>query len=90
MPLSAERKKEYFGKLTEYVSTYSKCFVVSIDNVGSKQIQDTRKEIRGRAEILMGKNTMMRKCLKEYIDANPGRYVALFSRSAAALYRSTD
>eukprot|EP00529_Nitzschia_sp_RCC80_P028871 CAMPEP_0113490824 /NCGR_PEP_ID=MMETSP0014_2-20120614/27243_1 /TAXON_ID=2857 /ORGANISM="Nitzschia sp." /LENGTH=324 /DNA_ID=CAMNT_0000384603 /DNA_START=227 /DNA_END=1201 /DNA_ORIENTATION=+ /assembly_acc=CAM_ASM_000159 len=72
MPLSAERKTEYFERLTSYVSTYSKCFVVEIDNVGSKQIQDTRKEIRGKAEILMGKNTMMRKCLKEYVEANPG------------------
>jgi large subunit ribosomal protein LP0 len=75
MPLSAERKTEYFEKLTSLVSTYSKCFVVEVDNVGSKQLQDTRRAIRGKAEVLMGKNTMMRKCLREYVDANPGRYV---------------
>jgi len=71
MPLSSERKTEYFETFKNLLSTYSKLFVVSIDNVGSKQLQDTRKTLRGKAEILMGKNTMMRKCLREYIDENP-------------------
>jgi len=72
MPLSAERKAEYFDTLKNFLSTYSKLFIVEIDNVGSKQLQDTRKTLRGQAEVLMGKNTMMRKCLKEYVDENPG------------------
>merc|ERR1712238_562860 len=72
MPLSAERKEAYFDTFKNLLSTYSKCFIVQIDNVGSKQLQGTRKTLRGKAEVLMGKNTMMRKCLKEYIDENPG------------------
>jgi large subunit ribosomal protein LP0 len=72
MPLSTERKAEYFEKLKSLLGTYSKCFIVEVDNVGSKQLQDTRKTLRGKAEILMGKNTMMRKCMKEYVDNNPG------------------
>jgi len=72
MPLSAERKAEYFDTLKNLLSTYSKLFIVEIDNVGSKQLQDTRKTLRGKAEVLMGKNTMMRKCLREYVDENPG------------------
>lgn len=71
MPLSAERKAEYFDTFKNLLSTYSKLFVVEIDNVGSKQLQDTRKTLRGKAEVLMGKNTMMRKCLKEYVEENP-------------------
>lgn len=71
MPLSAERKAEYFDTFKNFLSTYSKCFVVSIDNVGSSQLQDTRKNLRGKAQVLMGKNTMMRKCLKEYVAENP-------------------
>merc|ERR1712021_26796 len=54
------------------LSTYSKCFIVQIDNVGSKQLQDTRSTLRGKAEVLMGKNTMMRKCLKDFVEENPG------------------
>jgi len=71
MPLSAERKAWYFDTLKNLLATYSKCFIVEIDNVGSKQLQDTRKTLRGQAEVLMGKNTMMRKCLKEYVEENP-------------------
>jgi len=72
MPLSPQRKAEYFEKLKELVTNYSKCFVVEVDNVGSKQLQSTRKDLRGKAEVLMGKNTMMRKCLKDYVEENPG------------------
>mmetsp|Transcript_45696 Transcript_45696/g.110714 ORF Transcript_45696/g.110714 Transcript_45696/m.110714 type:complete len:322 (+) Transcript_45696:171-1136(+) len=72
MPLSAERKSEYFDKLKELVTNYSKCFVVEVDNVGSKQLQSTRKDLRGKAEVLMGKNTMMRKCLRDFVEENPG------------------
>jgi large subunit ribosomal protein LP0 len=72
MPLSPERKKEYFERMKSMLSEYNKAFVVEIDNVGSKQLQDTRSGLRGKAEILMGKNTMMRKCMKEYMEENPG------------------
>jgi len=72
MPLSAERKQEYFETLKELLNTYTKCFIVGVDNVGSAQLQQTRKALRGKAEILMGKNTMMRKCIREYAEANEG------------------
>merc|ERR1712008_122770 len=55
----------------ELLSTYTKLFVVEIDNVGSMQLQQTRMALRGTAEVLMGKNTMMRKCIREYIEENP-------------------
>uniref|UniRef100_A0A7S4AR13 60S acidic ribosomal protein P0 n=1 Tax=Pseudo-nitzschia australis TaxID=44445 RepID=A0A7S4AR13_9STRA len=71
MPLSAERKASYFTEFKNLLNTYAKCFIVEIDNVGSKQLQDTRKTLRGKAEVLMGKNTMMRKCIKEYVEENP-------------------
>jgi len=72
MPLTNERKKEYFERMRNLLLTYSKAFVVEMDNVGSGQLQNTRKGLRGRAEILMGKNTMMRKCIREFVDQNPG------------------
>ena len=49
MPLSKEKKGEYFTKLTRMFSTYSKVFVVSVDNVGSQQMNLTRKSMRGTA-----------------------------------------
>jgi large subunit ribosomal protein LP0 len=71
MPLSAERKSEYFARMKDLLTNYSKCFVVEIDNVGSMQLQQTRLALRGTAEVLMGKNTMMRKCIREFVEENP-------------------
>lgn len=76
MPLSAERKAEYFEHMKELLATYSKCFIVSIDNVGSLQLQNTRQSLRGKAEVLMGKNTMMRKVIREFVEENPDTPVA--------------
>lgn len=76
MPLSAERKAEYFEKMKELMTTYSKCFIVDIDNVGSMQLQQTRMSLRGTAEVLMGKNTMMRKCIREFAEENEGTPIA--------------
>jgi len=74
MPLSKDKKKEYFIKMTRLLSTYSKVFVVEVDNVGSQQMNSTRRSMRGKAEILMGKNTLMRKVLKEFLEANPDHF----------------
>lgn len=71
MPLSAARKAEYFEHMKECMTTYTKLFVVEIDNVGSMQLQQTRMALRGTAEILMGKNTMMRKCIRDYVEEHP-------------------
>jgi len=76
MPLSTERKQEYFDKMKHLLSTYTKAFIVQVDNVGSSQLQSTRKALRGQAEILMGKNTMMRKVIREFVADNPGTPVA--------------
>jgi len=72
MPLSPERKREYFERLELYLNTYSKLLIVSVDNVGSKQMQQIRMALRGSAEVIMGKNTMMRKVFKNFLKENPG------------------
>jgi large subunit ribosomal protein LP0 len=72
MPLSQERKEEYFERLAGMLAEYNKAFIVEVDNVGSNQLQQTRLGLRGTAEIIMGKNTMMRKCIKGYVEENPG------------------
>jgi len=72
MPLSQERKEEYFVRLQSLLDEYKKAFIVEVDNVGSNQLQQTRIELRGKAEIIMGKNTMMRKCIRDYVENNPG------------------
>eukprot|EP00041_Stephanoeca_diplocostata_P010549 m.167971 g.167971 ORF g.167971 m.167971 type:complete len:318 (-) comp18196_c0_seq1:114-1067(-) len=66
-----EWKKEYFVKLKGYLNQFSKCLIIGVDHVQSKQMQNIRAKMRGRCELLMGKNTMMRKCLRELVDERP-------------------
>uniref|UniRef100_A0A674JWY0 Large ribosomal subunit protein uL10 n=1 Tax=Terrapene triunguis TaxID=2587831 RepID=A0A674JWY0_9SAUR len=49
---------------------YPKCFIVGADNVGSKQMQQIRMSLRGKAVVLMGKNTMMRKAIRGHLENN--------------------
>jgi len=64
-------KANYFTRLAELLEEYPKCFIVGADNVGSKQMQEIRIALRGKAVVLMGKNTMMRKVIRGYLEKNP-------------------
>jgi len=74
MPLSKAKKDDYYKKLVRLLTTYTKVFIVKVDNVGSQQMNLTRKEMRGTAEILMGKNTFIRKIIKDFLEKNPGHF----------------
>jgi len=71
MPLSKQKKEVYYARLQHLLDTYTKCFVVEIDNVGSQQLHKTRINLRGVAEVLMGKNTLIRRVINDYIEKNP-------------------
>jgi len=64
-------KSNYFVKLISLLDEYPRCFMVGVDNVGSKQMQKIRIALRGHAEVLMGKNTMMRKAIRGHMENNP-------------------
>jgi len=64
-------KASYFTKLVQLLDEYSKCFIVGVDNVGSKQMQQIRHSLRQDAVLLMGKNTMIRKAIRGYLEKNP-------------------
>jgi large subunit ribosomal protein LP0 len=66
------RKQTYFGKLIDLINKYNQILIVGADNVGSNHMQAIRKSLRGKAEILMGKNTMIRKAIKGQLEKNPG------------------
>jgi len=66
-----DNKAEYFDKLEKLLKEYNTIFVVNVDNVGSNQMHQVRKELRGRAVILMGKNTMVRKAIRNILSEHP-------------------
>jgi len=64
-------KANYFEKLENNIRGHSKFLLVNADNVASLQFAQIRKSCRGRAEIVMGKNTMMKKVIKGLIEDFP-------------------
>ncbi|XP_069817372.1 large ribosomal subunit protein uL10 [Dendropsophus ebraccatus] len=63
-------KSNYFLKIIQLLDDFPKCFIVGADNVGSKQMQQIRMSLRGKAVVLMGKNTMMRKAIRGHLENN--------------------
>ncbi|XP_051750671.1 60S acidic ribosomal protein P0 [Ctenopharyngodon idella] len=63
-------KSNYFLKIIQLLDDFPKCFIVGADNVGSKQMQTIRLSLRGKAVVLMGKNTMMRKAIRGHLENN--------------------
>jgi large subunit ribosomal protein LP0 len=76
MPVS-EKKKEYGAKLGKYIEKYKAAFIVGCDNVGSKQMQSIRISLRAfDTVVLMGKNTTIRKVIKDYLKKNDKHPIA--------------
>lgn len=71
MPLS-EKKIQYKERLEAYLEEYPNILIIGVDNVGSNQMQKVRLAIRGRAVVLMGKNTMIRKIFRDNMEKRPG------------------
>jgi large subunit ribosomal protein LP0 len=64
-------KQNYFIKLLRLLDEYPKLLIVGVDNVGSSQMQQIRIGLRHKAEILLGKNTMIRKAIRGHLEENP-------------------
>jgi len=64
------RKAKFKVKLEKYIEKYPAILVCGIDHVGSNQMQKVRISIRGKANILCGKNTMIRRVMTDLVEAN--------------------
>jgi large subunit ribosomal protein LP0 len=67
----AEWKANYFQKLEDAIRNHSKFLLVNADNVASLQFAQIRSALRGKAQIIMGKNTMMKKVIRGLLDEFP-------------------
>jgi len=65
------RKSAYWTKLNAALDEYKNILIIGVDFVGSKQMQQTRIALRGKGIVLMGKNTIIRKVLRERAEKNP-------------------
>ncbi|KAK4784762.1 hypothetical protein SAY86_019130 [Trapa natans] len=64
----AQKKINYDQKLCRLLEEYTQILIVAADNVGSNQLQNIRKGLRGDSIVLMGKNTMMKRTVKLYAE----------------------
>ena len=68
---ASAKKIEYFTKLRALLEDYQSIFLVGVDNVSSQQMHEIRKAPRGRAVVLMGKNTMVRRAFRTFVSEIP-------------------
>lgn len=64
-------KAGYFDKLKGLLEEYKSAFIVEIDNVSSQQMHEIRHSLRGKGVVLMGKNTMVRRALRGFMNDVP-------------------
>lgn len=67
--LTRKQKKEVYAKnLVELLKQYNRILLVNIDNVGAYSIQKIRQTLRGKSTLLFGKNTLIRKTIRDYVE----------------------
>lgn len=64
----AQKKERYFNKVCSFLDEYDRAFIVHADNVSSNQFMLIRAGLRENSVILMGKNTMMKRCIRIYLE----------------------
>lgn len=63
------QKQKYEARVHKLLTDYTNVFTVDADNVSSKQFMDIRAGLRPLgAEVLMGKNTLMKRCIRKYVE----------------------
>jgi len=63
-----EKKNAYIAKLVQLCESKPMALLISVNHVGSSQMQEIRIALRGKATILMGKNTTIRTALRNRIE----------------------
>jgi large subunit ribosomal protein LP0 len=71
MPAAGKDKSAYFDKFIGLCAQYSTIVLVTVDNIGSSQMARIRRDLRGKATLLMGKNTMMRRAIRDNEEKYP-------------------
>ncbi|KAB1993281.1 hypothetical protein ERO13_D13G017100v2 [Gossypium hirsutum] len=67
-PSKADKKIAYDAKLCQLLDEYTQILIAAADNVGSNQLQNIRKGLRGDSVVLMGKNTMMKRSVRMHAE----------------------
>lgn len=75
-----KKKVNYFKMMNELLDENDKILIVSVDNVTSAMLQAIRMALRGKAGMLLGKNTMMKKVLSQRQENGTDRDKLLYQK----------
>jgi len=64
-------KATYFEKLKGFLAAYKSVFIVPVATVSSQKLHEIRQRLREDGVVLMGKNTMVRRALRTFINDTP-------------------
>jgi large subunit ribosomal protein L10 len=64
-------KKEMFQRLAELIEKHPVVAIADLQKVRSSQLQEIRKKLRGRAEVLVAKNTILKKAASSMGEKKP-------------------
>jgi len=65
-----EKKTLYYERFNYLFSEYSRIVLVNIDNISSNQFKKCRKALGKDSILILGKNKIIKKVLKEHIKHN--------------------
>lgn len=65
-------KREIYDDITGLLKKYSVVAVADLQKVRSSQIQEIRKKLRGKAELIVAKNTILRKASEKMASEKKG------------------
>jgi large subunit ribosomal protein LP0 len=74
------KKVDYFKRMNKMLDECEKILIIGIENVTSAMLQATRMALRGKAYMLLGKNTMMKKVLAIRKESGNPRDVDLYNQ----------
>jgi len=66
-----QKKEEYMARFINAMESYPRAVLVTVDFIGSTHMQNIRRSLRGRAVLMLGKNTLMRKAIKDNLSKHP-------------------
>jgi len=81
-------KKEIFSDLQTLLRKYSVVAVADLQKVRSSQIQEIRKKLRGKAELVVAKNTILQKASDKLASekANVDKFASSLSGSKVLIF----
>jgi large subunit ribosomal protein L10 len=81
-------KKEIFSDLVQLLDKYSVVAVADLQKVRSSQIQEIRKKLRGKADLVVAKNTILRKASDSIASKkeNVGKFAEALTGSKVLIF----